>query len=170
MFLHNGYLCSQAPCKGKEIAPQENKDCSDYTTLSLAGLHRPEAWNKLDLNLKQTCCRQDTKIQWKWKPWLRTVLPAVTLQTGNIELHSFLLKSCTLASLWWWLFPLLLPLLPLLIPGVKCLSFNGLYHNLNSERLAINVLRNAQKSCPCFLRERPSENPKAIMEYLCHLK
>lgn len=93
MFLHNGYLCSQAPCKGKEIAPQENKDCSDYTTLSLAGLHRPEAWNKLDLNWKQTCRRQDTKIQWKWKPWSRTVLPTVTLKTGNTKLHSFLLKQ-----------------------------------------------------------------------------
>lgn len=156
--------------KAKKLHPRKTKtDCLDYTTLSLAGLHRPKAWNKLDLNWKQTCCRHDTKIHWEMETMIED---GVSSWLCRLEMQSFTasyLNSPTLASLWWVLFLLHFFLLLFLIPGVKFVWFSGPCNSLNSERLVTDMLRNL-KSCACFLRERPLENPKAIIENLYHLK
>lgn len=93
-FCEMGTHVFRLLAKAKTLHPRKTKtDCSDCTTMSLTGLHRPKAWHKLDLNWKQTCCRQDTKIQRKWKLWSRAVLLTVALQTATQSLTASCLRN-----------------------------------------------------------------------------
>lgn len=139
--------------------------------MSLAGVHRPKASHKLDLNREQTGCRQATKINEKenydlrqcFQRWLCPWEGKGSRPPASMAPHLLQRGHCSVLLYFFLLF---------LIPKVSVSNVCNLRCYiiiLNSER-DHKYAQKHWKSCVCFLRELPLETLKAMIENLCQLK